>query len=478
MNNYRNQIDEIDNQLMELINERYKLTKLIGEYKQKNNIEVTNPKREEEVLRKADKYLYSDDIKALYQEMFRQNKFYQSFTYGLIGKSLPYTLSPMIYEIMGLKSYQVIETDDFNKTINKLNFKGINVTIPYKTEAFTYCQELDDSAKFTKTVNTIIGNKGYNTDYLALVDIFKRLGINGSKITIIGNGATARSVQMALNQKVNFLVRTKKNDEEYLLNQYELLTDTEYLINTTPYGTYPQIEDKPLFPLVKFNKLKMVIDVVYNPLNSPLILEAKKYNILTMNGLELLVKQASLNYQLFTNQNIDNQEILKKLKSKLFNIVLIGLSYSGKSTIGKILAEKMDKIFIDTDQELLRHNQDLITVLNNNEPISIYRDYECLLAKKIGLQFNQVIATGGGMVLSEQTMKCLSYNSIIVHLNPSLLTLKQRFDGSRPLLKSVNDIEKMYQERMPLYEKYRMIAIEENTSIEEIVEIIYAYLNN
>jgi shikimate dehydrogenase len=478
MDNLRKQIDQIDEQLMTLINERYKLTKLIGEYKQKHNLPVTSQKREEEVLSKIDKYLYSSEIKTLYQTMFEQNKVYQGFTYGLIGKSLPYTLSPMLYQLMGIDSYGVIETDDYKKVMQKINFKGINITIPYKSEAYEYCKDLDESAKVTKAVNTIIGSKGYNTDYLALVELFKSLKLQGHQVTIIGNGATARSIAMALGNKVHFLVRTKRHDDEYLLKEYEKLQDTEYLINATPYGTYPNITSNPLFPLANFKKLKMVIDVIYNPLNSPLILEAKKFNIPSINGLDLLVKQASINYKLFTGKEVNDEALLQVVKRKLYNIVLVGLSYSGKSTIGKMLAQKLNKKFVDTDDILFREHHDLPTILNNGGSIDDYREHENKLANQIGLKFNQVIATGGGMILSASTMQALAYNSIIIHLNPSLKTLKKRFDGTRALLKEANDLDKMYDERMPLYEKYRMMTFTEDATIEEMVEKIYAYLNH
>lgn len=477
MNNYRRRIDEIDDELMALINERYSLTKKIGEYKRLNNLPVNNPMREEEVLKKAEQYLYSKEIKDIYQKMFQTNKSYQVFEYGLIGKSLPYTLSPMIYEMLGLNNYQVMETDDFKSALEKINFKALNITIPYKEDAYHYCTELDVSAKLTKAVNFIYNDIGYNTDFLALTEIFKNLKITNEKVTIIGNGATSRAVQMALNKEVSFIVRTKKNNYEYLLDQYEDLLDTEYLINTTPYGTYPNLETKPLFPLTKFKKLKMVIDVIYNPLNSPLIMEAKRLNIKTMNGLDLLIKQANLNYRIMTNGEDKTEEILKALKNKLYNIVLIGLSYSGKSTMGKELAKKLNKTFIDTDYELARVNHNLENLINDNS-ISVYREYELELAKKLGVQFNQVIATGGGMVLNPETMRYLSYNSIIIHLDVDLKTLKDRFDNSRPLLKNVFDLEKMYHERKHMYEKYRMITIDKNTSCDEIMEKIYEYLNN
>lgn len=480
MDELRKKIDLIDLELMKLIDQRFEVTKEIGKFKKNNNIEVTNSNREEVVLSKADKYLYEQEIKELYLHMFKQNKAYQAFEYGLIGKELPYTLSPLIYQELGLNNYQVIETNNFLKTIKKIDFKGVNITNPYKTDAFNYCALLDDSSKITNTVNTIIGNKGYNTDYLALKKIFEDLNINSSKdkVVIIGNGATSRSVNYALGGDASFLVRHIKNKFENSLNDYKLFKDYDYIINTTPYGTSPNIQSVPLFSLEGFNNLKMVIDVVYNPFNTPIILEAKKHGIKTLNGLKLLVEQANINYGLFTGNFINkSNELISKINKKLFNIVIIGLSYSGKSTIGEKLAKKMNKEFIDTDQILKNENHDLNTLIKNN-PVSLFREYEKEVVNRICIKQSCIISTGGGIVLSEEAILKLKANGLVVFINPSLNKLISRLDDSRPLLNNKDDFIKMYHERIELYHKYSDVIITGEEELEKIEEIINENLSN
>ncbi|HEY8444706.1 MAG TPA: shikimate kinase [Bacilli bacterium] len=475
MDKIRNEIDLIDKQIMDLLNKRFQLTNIIGLYKNENNLPILNQEREEEILRKADIYPNSNAIQDIYRFIFKESRFYQT-QYGLIGKKIPYSLSPLIYQEFGLNTYQIIETDDFNKTMSQGHFKGVNVTIPYKSEAYKYCQELDESAIKTKVVNTIVNNKGYNTDYLALKAIFNKyhLDFTNSKVVIIGNGATSRSVKEAINVDPIFLVRTKRSDNEYLISDYEKFSDCDYLFNTTPYGTYPDLKNNPLFPLDKFKNLKLVFDVVYNPLNSPLILEAKRHNLNTMNGLELLITQAYYSYQLFFHEDVNLNEVIQKMTKNLYNLVLIGPSYSGKSTLARKLRTIFNKKLVDIDENLKAENHDLETILKT-QPESIFREYEKQEVLKYANSFNNIIATGGGVVLSEEAMAALKRNSIIIFLNPSLDTLIKRIDNTRPLIKNANDLISLYQKRLPLYQKYHDLEIQDES---QIVERINEYFNN
>ncbi len=471
LENLRNEIDKIDEELMELLNKRLAITKEVGLYK-KQNLKIVNDKnRENNILEKADKYLYSDEIKKIYKYMFELNKFYQGFRYGLIAKDARYSLSPLIYQYMGMDNYHVIGTDDFDKTISKLNYDGINITNPFKVKALDYSKSLDDSVIKTNTVNMIYNGRGYNTDYLALQEIFSRFDFKDQLVIVIGNGATSRSVKMALNGNVIFLVREVRGKNEYLISEYEKFIDAHYIINTTPFGTYPNISFNPLFSLERFKNLKLVFDVVYNPINTPLIMEAKKYNIKGVNGLEMLFTQAAINYKIWFNQEVSKQELLTKIKKHLYNIVLIGMSFSGKTTLGKKLSESLNKQFVDIDIELKNQNKDIDTVLKTND-ITVFRKYEKEETILHSKKFNQVISTGGGVILSVEAMNHLMLNGIIVYLKTSVDTLKTRMDNSRPLLKNKDALEKMYYERIDKYEKYSMITIDENMKYDEILEII------
>lgn len=474
MDDFRKQIDDIDAQLMELLDKRFKLTHRIGKIKQKEKRPIEDTRREQEIQTKAQSFVYEKEIQKVYQTIFIESKNDQSLRYGLVGKKLPYSFSPSIFKALGLDGYRLIETDDFQKTMEKIGDVGVNVTIPYKTEAYHFCQALDESAQHTKTVNTIIDGKGYNTDYLGFRDILLHYDIDlkAKKVVIIGNGATSRTFDALTGFQAQFLVRSKKNERETYIDSYNELSDCEVLINTTPYGTYPQIESKPLFPLDAFKHCLYVIDVVYNPMNTPLLIEAKKHHIKTIGGLELLVAQAYHAYRLFTNQIYEFfHSLVKRIYQENLNIVLIGLPFSGKTTIGKHLARDMQKTFVDMDDELAKDGHDLNTLIHT-ESIEAFRNYEVEKACTLGVLHGQVIATGGGIVLSDKAMSYLRLNGIIVWLDVTLETLIKRIDHQRPLIQSPNDLIQLAQERYSLYEKYCHIRVKEPIDINQIMEKI------
>lgn len=473
----RKKIDEIDQELMKLIDERYRLTKDVGIIKAKLAVPVTNNSREEEILNKASNYLYSDEIVSLYKEMFLLNKNYQGFKYGLIAKDISYSFSPLVYYFMGLDNYKLIKSNDFNKTINKLVYNGLNVTNPYKNDAFKYCTSHDDSAIITNSVNLIIDTKGYNTDYLALKEIFKENDLYSKKVLIIGNGATANSVYMALNKNAKKIVRTIKEENEDLISNYKNYLDYDCIINTTPYGTSPNYQFEPLFSLEEFTKLKLVIDVVYNPICTPLIAEAKKYNIKTISGVNLLVGQAAINYNLWFNKQINKDVVLSKVKKHLYNVVLIGMSFSGKTTLGEKLSKDLNKDYIDIDHELAKENLSLSEVLKKGD-LKTFRKHEESYTINYAKKFNQVISTGGGIILNDFAMENLKLNGIIVYLETSIETIKQRMDNSRPLLQNIDDLNRMFIDRIDKYEKYSMIILHENMKYEEILVKINEAISN
>lgn len=474
MNEYRKKITAIDEQIMALLEERFLITKKLGTYKQSLNLPIENKEREEEILAKTKEYLFAEEITKIYKELFTLSKEKQSYKYALIGKKLPYTLSPQVYKALGLDGYFVLETDDFLHTIRKHSCLGYNVTIPYKEVAYRYCSEYDSSSSKTGVVNTIIGKKGYNTDYLAFEKMFSTLDINlkKAKVLIIGHGATARSANVAVGGQAIFLVRHKKQDNESQLSDYHQHLDAEVIINATPYGTYPELEDAPLFPLTEFSKLQVIVEVVYNPLNTPLILEAKKRGVKFIDGFKLLVTQACLAYQLFTKNEVDSEALYHKLRQINLNIVLIGMPYSGKSHLAKKLGEILNKEVLDFDEILKKENKDLSSVLKT-EDINVFREHERQLAKSLMNVRAKIIAPGGGIVLSKQAMQYLKLNSVVVFLNTPLSVLKSRLDNSRPLIKEAKDIDLIYAQRSELYKEYADITVDEESAVEKIYDYLY-----
>lgn len=480
MRDKRQRIDEIDQKIMDLLEERFSITKEIGLDKQKKRLTIEDKKREEEILGKTQKYIYAEEISKIYNLLFSLNKKYQSFTYGLIGKNLEYSFSKLIYEQLGLQDYTLLQSDNFQNTVAKLNYSGLNVTNPYKKDAYSYCDLLDSSAEATGVVNCIIDKTGYNTDFLAVKEIinFYNIDFTNKRIIIIGNGATATTIEHAIGKKVVKLVRHIRGDNEYLLNDYEKFLDAHYIFNATPYGMYPNIANSFFFHLDGFKHLELVFDVVYNPLESPLLQAVKRKPIRKICGLEMLFRQALINYYLFTGKKVD--EPRKKyylFKKNLLNVVFIGMSFSGKSTIGKRFARYMNKTFIDIDKELEKEGHDLNTIYED-EGIKVFREYENRKIKEVATRFSLVIATGGGVILNDENMHYLDSNGIIIYINPSLDTLYARMDCSRPLLKNRDDLCKMFIERKAKYEKYADIIINGDESDEEIGEKIDEYLSN
>lgn len=485
---YRKEINEIDNQLMDLINQRMAVSKEIGRYKLENNLSIESKNREKDVLVKALNFPYASEIHQVYQEILTQSKKLQKYDYFLVGKTLKHSFSPLIYQELGLNSYNLLPIDDFSK-IKGFNFKGINITNPYKEDAYRLCNQLSDDAQATKVVNTIIkiGDfyRGFNTDYdgFAALIKYERIDLQDKKVIIIGNGASSRTVSKVLTdfgaKEIIYLVRTIRDANEYLISDYHKFQDYQIIINTTPYGTYPSDDFAPLFPLKDFISLEVVIDLIYNPEITPLIREAKKYHHQGVNGLYMLISQAAKALSLYQDSDktflIDS--VYHKLKRNLRNVVLIGMPFAGKTTLGKQLSLEMNRSLVDVDNELAKAELDLATVLKTKD-LAYYRQQEAFYTKKFAKERGIIIATGGGVVLNDEAMDALKMNGIIVFLDIPLNKLRTRINDTRPLVKSEDDLKYLYDERISLYRLYADVIINVEEKIENVMEKINECLSN
>lgn len=476
----RHLIDDLDKQIMTLLSKRFELTKEVGKVKLLNNDNIENKDRENEILNKANYFSNSDKIKKIYSCVFDLSKKDQLYEYYLIGKKIEYSYSPIIYKLLGISNYKLLEVDEF-PNLHKINFKGINVTIPYKHLAFDMCDELDEIALKSKVVNTIIksNNKiiGYNTDYDGFKYLleYNNISVSNKKVIIIGNGATARTIKCVLKDlgalKIINLARNPKNDFEYNFEQYIKFIDYNIIINATPYGMKDG-EISPLFPLNEFNDLEALIDVIYNPITTPLLNAVVDRDLKRVNGLIMLVAQAIKAASLFLEQDLFGKldEVYKLVKTSTTNIVLIGMPYSGKSSLGKSLSEKLSHELIDLDKLMKFNNHDLPTILKKNT-IEKFRSLEEQYALNVGKGFGKIISTGGGIIYSKKAMDMFKKNGIIVFLNTDLDTLVSRIDSSRPLIKNKNDLINLYNERINLYKQYAdIIVTNENELMEKLNE--------
>lgn len=403
--------------------------------------------------------------------------------YGLLGKSLKHSFSKIIHEDISNIKYDLINLDEteLEKFLKNKDFIGVNVTIPYKEKVIPFLDECDKICQETQVCNTIVNknNKlfGYNTDYVGLCYLFdvNNVLVENKKVLILGNGATAKTTAYFLvNRKakqVALLARNNKNNAD-LLENYQKYLDYEIIINATPVGMYPNVENS-LLKLNEFQHLEAVFDVIYNPLKSKLLLEAEKYQIKNFNGLAMLVCQAVFANHYFTEQNYALEIIsleIKRLTYLLTNIVFIGMPGVGKSTIGKQLAKRLKRKYVDIDELIVLQEQKSINEIFNDFGEKYFREKEQEIIKQYSLQQGLIICCGGGVVLQEQNIENLKRNGKIILLNRDLD--KIIIDNQRPLLKNKNDLKLLFEKRWDLYKKSCNIIVDNNASIEEAVNLV------
>jgi len=412
--------------------------------------------------------------------------------YGLLGKTLSHSFSKRIHEKIDDEPYHLYETDDVGSFLTSNSFKGVNVTHPYKQAVMNHLDTLDSTAKKTDAVNTIVKKNhkliGYNTDYLALRDIIQRRFPKDKNTTIgiLGNGATMRSLKHALNDEnyrnITIYARNPRKDE-CPLNQ--ISADVEVLINATPVGMYPNNNERFPFRLQDLRALTFVFDVVYNPFKTRLLMEAEALGAETMNGLELLIRQALLSRALYKDKNdVETKptSLLRSLYEELSNIVLIGLPYAGKSHYGERLAKTLNKPFVDIDQYIESHHGCTIERLFDTEGEAAFRHLEYKAIQDFGKKHGQIIAPGGGVVLSAEVMMALMQNGVLVFLDLDESLLAEHKMTGRPLANTMQDFKKLKNERQSLYEHYCDIVVDKNTWDENVIlgrikEGLNAYFN-
>lgn len=407
-------------------------------------------------------------------------------TYGLIGERLGHSYSKIIHEMLGRYEYRLMSMDheQLDKFISDRKFKGLNITIPYKKTVIPYCDRISNLAQDIGAVNTLYfqGEElwGTNTDYQGFLYAADLAGIDfqEKKVLILGNGGTSLTARKAAHDRgaSQILITTRRNERGCI--SYEDLKnhrDVQIIINTTPVGTYPNNGGR-LISLSDFPECIGVIDVIYNPFATDLLQQAEALNIPHSNGLPMLVAQATFAAEYFLGESgfqKENRRIISALKKDMENVILIGMPGCGKSTLGRLLAEKTGKAFVDTD-----------TVIEKGAGISIpeifaahgeehFRDLETEIAKKVGKERGQIIATGGGIILRPENMKALSQNGRTVFINRPLEMLVT--DG-RPLSKDLETLKNMFSDRFPLYNKYSQYTIDIQENIDENVRQLLAAL--
>lgn len=493
----RIKIDQIDQELMKLLDERFNLTQEIGKFKFENNLPIENLERENDILSKSYDYKNQLPIEKVYQKIISISKDLQNYRSFLLGGDTSYSLSPMIHQKFGNDYYECLEKQDLATFLKQnIHFKAINITNPYKSQAYEYCLnnqiELDDKAKLTKTVNLIINNqgvlKGYNTDFDGFNLILQhfRINLTNKNVLILGNGATSNTVEEVIKKSspktITKACRTIKSSNDILFSQIDY-SNTDVIINTTSYGVSPDLKINPLVNLNQFNNLQAIIDVNYNPLRSSLLIQNNA--CLKVNGLLMLVEQARITEELVQNKKINQLETIKiyqNLYQKVQSFVLIGMPFSGKTTIGQKLSVKLNKSFFDSDIILKEENLNLSKLLSLGYSVQDYREYESDLIKTLANIEGSVISTGGGIIENYDNIYFLKQKGLIIFINTPLEVLKTRILNDRPLVKNENDLEKLYFERINKYLEVADIIVNGNQEperiIQEIEEKIHEYFNH
>ncbi len=499
LNDLRKEINLIDDEIMPLLEKRMEVSTKIKNVKKAKSILITDKTRENDILNKCANYKHENSIKSIYKSIFTESKLIQEKKENnscLLGLSLPYTYSKDIHKYFHNDSYDIIETTNPTEYIKK--YKNLSVTTPYKNICFKYALEnefiIDSNAKETEVINCITkdsGSKGYNLDKQAFLNelLHYNIDIKDKNVLILGNGATAKSVYAAVislhPKSIIVAARNIRNNEILIENIYqENITDTiNIIINTTSYGVFPNIEIKPIVYLDKFSNLEAVVDVNYNPIRSSLLIEAKKHNIKSYNGLYMLVENGRLSEELWQNKSFSESltnNYVRELTIKYTNIILIGMPYSGKTTLAKELSIIMNKNCIDTDLSLSQKNISIKQL-----GIEEFRKSETELAEHLStIMPGFIISTGGGWIENRFNIDYLKQNGIVVFIDTPLEILNKHIDDSRPLADNKDKLKNLYMQRHQLYKNAAdiVVPINHDTPIYinalKIMEKIYEYYDN
>lgn len=401
---------------------------------------------------------------------------------GLLGRKLGHSYSPQIHSYLGDYTYVLFEKEpeEVGNFILHGDYTGINVTIPYKKDVIPYLDELSPAAMKMGSVNTIVRREdgtlfGHNTDYFGFTSMVKRSGIQvkGKKALVLGSGGTSNTAVKALIDLGAEVVIISRSGENNYDNLY-LHADASVIVNTTPVGMYPKTGVAPV-DLKAFPKLEGVLDVIYNPARTQLLLDAEAMGLPNENGLWMLVAQAKEAAEYFTGAPIADSAIARihqKLSAQMQNIVLIGMPGCGKSTVAAALAEKLGRQAVDADAEIVKLAGKSIPDIFSEDGEEVFRNWESKVLETLGKQSGLVIATGGGCVTKPRNYPLLHQNGSIFWLQRDITLLPT--DG-RPLSLS-NKLTDLYAARRPLYEAFSDCAVDNNGSIEETIDAILGYL--
>ena len=412
---------------------------------------------------------------------------------GLLGEKLGHSFSPQIHRaLVGDRyTYELYERDaaDVEGFIKGDGWDALNVTIPYKQVVMPYLDVITDEARRIGAVNTITrlpdGRlRGDNTDYFGFHRTLTACGCDprGKKALVLGNGGAAATAVTVLSDMGAEVILLGKSDRsvgglapEGYDTVYDRHADAEIVVNCTPVGMYPKLIGQTLVELARLPHVKAVFDMVYNPARTALLQEAISLGIPAYNGLLMLVAQAKRASELFMGEDLPDgciDEIVASISRETGNIILIGMPGCGKSTLGRKLAEALNRPFVDTDSLIEEAAGRPIPEIFATDGEEVFRAYETDAVKRAGMMSGAVIATGGGVVTRERNYAPLSQNGSIVFIKRDLSKLPTK---GRPLSQA-NPLEVMYARRLPLYRRFADMEISNNGPLDQTVARILSEL--
>ena len=397
----------------------------------------------------------------------------KNLQYGLIGAKLGHSYSVAIHAQLGDYDYRLCEQTEaeFIDRMNRRSFRGLNVTIPYKVLAFEHCDALSDTASEVGCVNTLVVRPdgslyGHNTDIGGFIALARHaeVDIAGKKAVILGSGGTSLTARAACRRlgAKEIVVISRSGPVDYAA-LYRDHADAEVLINTTPVGMYPN-NGQAAADIARLPRLEGVLDVIYNPDRTALVLDAEARGIPAAGGLYMLVGQAREAAELFTGHPIPESEtarIYRKLRDEALNLILIGMPGTGKSRIGQTLAGRMNRPFFDLDREIVKRAGKSIPEIFSQDGEAAFRALEHEVVCDACREKGAVIATGGGAVLREDNVRAMRQNGRLCLLTRPLDALP--LDG-RPLSKSPEALRQMWRVRQPFYRGAADFTIENDAA--------------
>jgi len=398
---------------------------------------------------------------------------------GLLGEKLGHSYSPQIHSMLADYEYKLFEKspEELEDFLKSGEFDGLNVTIPYKKSVMPYCAELSPTAAQIGSVNTIVRRSdgslyGDNTDAFGFENLIVHNGIEvkSKKALVLGTGGASVTAQAVLKNlgASEVVVISRKGEDNY--ENIAKHADAEIIANTTPVGMYPN-NGKAAVDLTQFPKLSGVLDVVYNPARTALLLQAEKLCIPCAGGLYMLVSQAKRSCELFTGKSIPDSEIdriERVLSHQMQNIVIIGMPGSGKTAVSTMLAERLGRKIFDTDTIVSEKAGVTIPEIFAAQGEAGFRKLETEATAEVGKLSGNIISTGGGVVTVADNYELLHQNGVIVWIERD--TNKLARDG-RPISLS-SDLNELYAARLPLYERFADIKADNNGDINDTVNAI------